>query len=171
MHNLNLVGTRPEPPLSPEAQAVRAIYEAERRRMRIKVARARRVEFLKWVLLGTPRPVFRPVPFLVLRSADAAMRAGNLPEAVSRCEEYITGADGLDGPFFSEMVTRRLAFLYSRLGRLSDAVREYERLADHYLRKTPPDARKAHAAQVAMRRLQGTAAGSENGQKTLSRVR
>jgi hypothetical protein len=163
LHNLNLVGTRPEPPLSPKARAVRAIYEAELRRIRIKAVRVRRVEFLKWLLLGTPRPVFRPVPLFVLRRADAAMRAGNLHEAVSRCEEYITAADGLDGPFFAEMITRRLAFLYSRLGRLSDAVREYERLADHYLRKTPPDARKAHAAQVAVRRLQGMAAGSENG--------
>jgi hypothetical protein len=99
------------------------------------------------------------------------MRAGNLNEAVARCEEYITAADGLDGPFFSEMVSRRLAFLYSRLGRLSDAVREYERLADHYLRKAPPDARKAHAAQVAVRRLQDVAAGSEHGMKTHSRVR
>jgi hypothetical protein len=90
----------------------------------------------------------------VLQDADAALRAGKLNEAAAQCEKYVSAAGGLGQDSSCEMVIRRLAFLYGRLGRLSEAAREYERLAKHYLDMTPPELKKAHAVQEAARRLQ-----------------
>jgi len=112
------------------------------------------VAYLKSLLFGGPLPDTSPVPISVfLNLADITLRPNNLREALHLYEKIVSRAGGFTLEPNTEYSARRLAFLYGRLGRVSDSLRAYEQLATYYLRLTPPDAKKAHAARLAAARL------------------
>jgi len=126
---------------------------------RVELLQAQLERDVTRLLSGTPRPPFRLNPMRLLRDGEEALRSGRFEEAAAHCEDYLSTTGGLGSDPSAEMVVRRLAFLYSRLGRVSESAREYERLRSHYLEGEPPDTKKAQAAQTAAARLHRSAQG------------